>query len=165
MLSSLTAPRTALLLVLAASVGVLGGAYVFQYAFGYQPCELCLYQRIPWWIVIGVGCGAYWAQNRLPGLGNMLLVLIGLTLLAGAGLAGYHAGVEWKWWQGPTACSGAPVDFNNLEDLTAAILAAPVVRCDDVAWSLFGISMAGYNFLISAALGLFAILVPLRGRS
>ena len=164
MFESLTAPRPAILVTLAAAVAVLGAAYIFQYGFGYQPCELCLQQRLPWWIAIGIGCGAWWAYPRLPGLANMLLVLIGLTLLAGAVLAGFHAGVEWQWWEGPTACSGAPVDFSNIEDLTAAIMAAPVVRCDDVAWSLFGISMAGYNFLISAALGLYALIVPIRSR-
>lgn len=161
---ALFTPANAILVTLAAAIAVLGGAYIFQYGFDYHPCELCLYQRLPWWVVIAIGCAAFWSRKRLPGLSNMLLVLMGITLIAGALLAGFHAGVEWKWWKGPTDCTSVPLDFDNLDDLAAAISAVPAVRCDDVAWSLFGISMAGYNFLISAALGLYALVVPIRNR-
>ncbi|RED51290.1 disulfide bond formation protein B [Aestuariispira insulae] len=164
MMRSFFIPANAILVTLAVAIAVLGGAYIFQYGFGYHPCELCLYQRLPWWIVIAIGCAAFWSGKRLPGLSNMLLILMGITLLVSTGLAGLHAGVEFKWWQGPTDCSSGPLDFDNLDDLAAAINAMPDIRCDEVPWSLFGISMAGYNFLISAALGLYALIVPIRNR-
>lgn len=165
MIQTFFTARMAALLTTAAGVAVLGTAYIFQYGFGYQPCQLCLYQRIPWWIAIGIGCAAFWAQKKYPGLRNMLLVLAGITLLVGAGLAAYHAGVEWKWWEGPTGCSGNEnIDFNDIEAVKRALMAGPAVRCDEVPWSLFGLSMAGYNFLLSLAVGLYALIVPVRNR-
>jgi len=139
------------LLLLAMAIGMLGGAYAFQYLGGLQPCALCLYQRWPWWIAGGVGLLALlpFGDARLRG---MLLMLGTLAVWAGAGIAAYHAGVEQKWWPGPTSCSGGATP-GTVEELKAMLLAAPVVRCDDIAWSLFGISMAGYNMLLSLATG------------
>jgi disulfide bond formation protein DsbB len=72
-----------------------------------------------------------------------------LAALISAGLGGYHAGVEQKWWQGPTTCTSQPIDGLSTEDLLAQIMNAPVVRCDDIPWDLFGMSMAGWNMIIS----------------
>jgi len=161
MLASLFTARAATLITPAAGVAVLGAAYIFEHGFDYHPCELCLYQRLPWWIAIAVGCGAMWAMRRMPDLSRMLTMLAGVTVLAGAVLAAYHAGVEYQWWEGPSGCTGA-IQADNIEDLRAALLAAPVVRCDEVPWSLFGISMAGYNFLLSLIVGLLAVVAPMR---
>ena len=135
---------------------ILGGAYAFQYLGGLQPCTLCLYQRWPWWIAGGLALLALlWIRER--GMSRALAALGALAILVGAGIAVYHVGIEQHWWTGPTACSGIADAPQTLEALRAQIFAAPVERCDDVPWSLFGISMAGYNVLISLATGLAAL--------
>jgi disulfide bond formation protein DsbB len=130
-----------------ASLGVLGSAYAAQYWGGLAPCKLCLYQRWPWWIVGGLGLLALWVVSR-PRLWRFAIGFCGLTLMAGAGLAVYHVGVEQHWWLGPASCtsSGTPASF---EELKAQILAAPVVLCDQIRWSLFGITLAGFNAIVS----------------
>ena len=138
------------------SAATLGSAYAFQYLGGLQPCSLCLYQRWPWWILGGLALVALLVTGN-PRFFRGLVALCALTALAGAGLALYHVGVEQQWWAGPTACSGADATPQTLEELRAQILGTAVVRCDDVAWSLFGISMAGYNALISLATGLMTL--------
>ncbi len=142
------------------SIAILGGAYAFQYLGGLQPCTLCLYQRWPWWVAGVLALLALFivADRRLC---RALVALSALSVLIGAGIAFYHVGVEQQWWAGPTACSGGGGTPQTLEELRAQVLGAPVVRCDEVAWSLFGISMAGYNGLISLATG-FAAMALLR---
>jgi len=143
------------ILVFLMSAGALLGAYGFQYIGGLDPCILCLYQRIPHAVVLVLTVAAIFMVGRPPAT-LWLTVLAGLTLLVGAGIAGFHVGVEQKWWEGTAECgsSGTP---DSLEALRAQILSQPVARCDEVPWSLFGISMAGYNMLISAAAGVFAL--------
>ena len=138
------------------SVGVLGLVYASQYWGGLAPCKLCLFQRWPWWIASGLGLLAWWAVPRWP-LWRFAIGLCGLTLMAGAVLAVYHVGIEQHWWLGPANCtsSGTPASF---EELKAQILAAPVVLCDQISWSLFGISMAGYNAIVSIVVGLASLL-------
>ncbi|MEQ9812032.1 MAG: disulfide bond formation protein B [Azospirillaceae bacterium] len=144
--------------MIALGVAMLGGALVFQYAGGLEPCILCLYQRWPWGIVIGIGIvavillarGHDWLAGFATGLG-------GVVMLAGAAIAAFHVGVEQGWWAGTAECGSSALSGGSVSDLTRQLLATPVVRCDEVAWSLFGISMAGYNFLISLAAGVLAI--------
>jgi disulfide bond formation protein DsbB len=84
----------------------------------------------------------------------------GLAALASAGLGGYHAGVEQKWWPGPNTCTSQSIEGLSTDDLLAQIMNAPVVRCDEIPWDMFGISMAGWNMIISlglAALWLMAL--------
>lgn len=153
----LLSAKTAAYLLLLSAVSVLGAAHVFEYGFGYEPCKLCLYQRLPWWLAIGLGSLAINFRKRTH-LMVVLTLLGGVTLLVGAGIAGYHTGVEYKWWEGPSGCTGtADTAGMTLEQLKATIMSSDVVRCDEVPWSLFGISMAGYNFLISLAMGLFIL--------
>ncbi len=142
------------------SIAILGGAYAFQYLGGLQPCTLCLYQRWPWWVAGVLALLALFivADRRLC---RALVALSALSVLIGAGIAFYHVGVEQQWWAGPTACSGGGGTPQTLEELRTQVLSAPAVRCDEVAWSLFGISMAGYNGLISLATG-FAAMALLR---
>ncbi len=140
------------------SAAALGGAYAFQYLGGLQPCTLCLYQRWPWWIAGGLALLAL-LLLRERRLSRALAALGALSILVGAGIAVYHAGIEQHWWTGPTACSGTAATPQTLEALRAQIFAAPVVRCDDIPWSLFGISMAAYNALISLATGLSALVL------
>ncbi|HEY4345588.1 MAG TPA: disulfide bond formation protein B [Parvibaculum sp.] len=142
-------------IVLAASVATLGGAYFFQYALGYAPCHLCLQERIPYIFAIGAALIAG-ILAREANLGFAPLIFLGLCALAfaiGAGLSAFHTGVEYKWWPGPSSCSGGGLVSNSLNDLQTELhTGMRVPQCDSAAWSLFGISLAGFNFAISLAL-------------
>lgn len=142
--------------LMAASAVALGSAYAFEFIGGLQPCALCLYQRIPWWAALGLGALSL-RLHATKGVRNIAVWLGAAAVLAGAGIAGYHTGVEYKWWAGPTTCSGVGGAAQTLDALRAQIMSAPVVRCDEIPWSLFGISMAGYNFLLSLFIGLGTI--------
>jgi disulfide bond formation protein DsbB len=144
-----------LFVALAAASGLmLGAAFAFQYIGGLDPCVLCIWQRYPYGVVIVLGLtGTGLARGAAPPEGVLIAVmgLVALTLFTDAAIAGFHVGVEQKWWQGTSACVGA-VGADSIEALRAQLLAQKVVRCDEIAWSLAGISMAGYN--MAAALGL-----------
>ena len=156
--------RLAFFALLTASVAILAAAFAFQLFGGLRPCELCLWQRYPYGVVIGlagVGLGltrAGVAQRPLV----IVLAVCALVLLIGAGIAVFHVGVEQTWWQGLTACTGNLAATTTIDDLRQKLLAAPVVRCDEIAWSLFGISMAGYNVLMSGALGIGGLMAAWR---
>lgn len=141
-------------LVLAASAAMLAGAWGFQLIGGLEPCTLCIYQRWPYWIMIAGAAVAVLTARWLGLRGLALFAGAGaLVFLSGAGIAGFHVGVEQGWWEGVSSCGGGLDDPNmSIEELKTRLLATKLVRCDDVSWSLFGISMAGYNFLISLAL-------------
>jgi disulfide bond formation protein DsbB len=151
----MTAPRFAPLLVLVASAALVGGALLFQYVGNLAPCELCLYQRWPYYAAIPLSLVALLAGRRPATLG--LLALCALLFIAGGALAFYHVGVEQHWFAGPTACTGGISAGGSVEDFTKRLLETPPVRCDQIAWSLFGISLAGWNFLASLALVIFCI--------
>ncbi|WDF72722.1 disulfide bond formation protein B [Novosphingobium sp. KACC 22771] len=142
------------LVALAVPLALLGGAYGFQYIGGLVPCEMCWWQRYAHFAALGLAVAAL----VLP-VKKLFVALSGLALAAAAAIGGYHAGVEYGWWKGLTECA-TTVSFSNGGDPLAAIMAAPVIRCDVVQWKLMGISMAGYDFLISgaAALVIFALL-------
>ncbi len=149
------------LLLLAASAGVLGTAYVFQYGFGIQPCKLCLYQRIPWWSLGGLASAMILVRGQTGWL-RAGLWLGALLMLANAGIAGYHVGVEQAWWAGPTSCSAPTGGALTFDELKSQILSGPVVRCDKIPWQLFGVSMAGYNLVLSLGVAGFALAAALR---
>lgn len=127
------------------SAGLLAGAFVFQ-LLGYAPCKMCIWQRYPHVAAMVIGAVALFVP--VPAL----LALGALAALTTAVIGGYHVGVEQGWWQGPTSCSSAPVGSMDPNALFDQIMAAPLVRCDDIAWELAGISMAGWNMLISLVL-------------
>jgi disulfide bond formation protein DsbB len=142
------------------SAALLGGAYFFELVLGMAPCELCLWQRWPHAAAVVLGLVALaWPAA--------IVMLAGAASAAATGLIGvYHTGVERGWWPGPSACSGA-VDLSRLsaEEMLDRIMAAPVVRCDEVAWQMLGLSMASWNAIAAFALaGLWlAALRPARG--
>ena len=140
--------KMALFLATAGSAAALLGALAFQYIGGLAPCELCLWQRYPHGVAIAAGLLALMTVR-----GKLLPMIGGLAALTTAGLGVYHTGVERAWWQGPTSCTGGG-DVGNLsaDQLLDQIMAAPVVMCDQVAWQMFGLSMASYNALASAVL-------------
>jgi disulfide bond formation protein DsbB len=136
------------------SAAVLSVAYVSQYVFGLKPCILCLYQRVPYGLNIALGLLAFLATFRYPRLTTLLLWFAVASFFTCAVIAGFHAGVEYKWWPGLDECGGDIVPENvSLEELRASLTKQAIVRCDEPAWTLFGISMAGYNFFASLALG------------
>ena len=143
-------------LVLAGSAALLGGALAFQYWGGLPPCELCIWQR---WAHVGA-LGLALLALALPR--RLLLALAVLGLWAGVGIALFHVGVEQEWWQGLASCGGSGSGAGSVDDLMAQIEAAPIVRCGDVAWSLFGLSMAAWNAAISFGLGVLALAVARR---
>lgn len=144
-----------------ASAVVLGLAWTFQYGFDYIPCELCYYQRYPYMLAFVVAGIAFIARRR-PDFATrraakgFLIILVFLMVLD-ALMAAFHVGVEKGLWEGPSACSAPITKGMTAEQLRQAILEAPVVTCADPAWTLFGLSMAGYNFLIAIALAAFGI--------
>lgn len=130
-------------------------AWLAQYGAGLAPCHLCYYQRYAYWGAIAVGCVAV-RYSYEPKPRQIWLILTGLALLVVTGIAVFHVGVEQGWWAGTEACIGDSGAGQSIEDLTTSIMNAPVVRCDEPAFVLFGVSMAGYNVLYSLALAAFA---------
>ena len=150
--SGAAATRTARALALAAPAALLGGAYLGQYAFHLIPCEMCWWQRYAHFAALALALLALLRPSS-----QILTWLAALAILIGGLLGLYHSGVEYGWWQGVTACTS---EVKLGDDPLSAILNAPMIRCDQVQWSLAGISLAGFNFLISvpAALLIFALL-------
>jgi disulfide bond formation protein DsbB len=146
------------------AAATLVGAWIFQYGFNIVPCELCLEQRYAYYFVIPAGALLVLAASR--GLDRrwvaLGLVVLGLVTLANAGLATYHSGVEWGWWKGPTACTGPIVDFGKAGNLLEQLNKVKVVRCDEVQWRFLGLSLAGYNVLISLLMSAIALLGALK---
>jgi disulfide bond formation protein DsbB len=138
-------------LLLAGPAALLGGALAFQYIGGLAPCEMCMWQR--WALVAALALALLaWATGHA----RAVQVLAALAVLGGAGIAAFHAGVEQHWWQGFTACT-APLVSGTSAEMLSQILAQPLIRCDAIPWSLFGISMAGWNVVISSLIGGWAL--------
>jgi disulfide bond formation protein DsbB len=145
-----------------AAVALLLGALGFQYLGHLPPCELCMWQRWPHVAaaVVGLG-GPLLIRSRLvergvaPAIAGLAALLVALSGAVGV----YHAGIEWHWWPGPQSCTGSAFQYTGGRlDLNAPV----VVMCDRAAWRLFGISMAGYNALISFAIAAVAALALAR---
>jgi len=134
-----------------ASALLLGGAYYFEYVVGLDPCDLCLWQRYPHLAVIAAGLAAVacFAAPRLA-LVLTLVAITGLLLTAGVGL--FHVGVEQHWWSAPMACTGRIPPGLSTEALKQYLLSTKMVRCDEVVWKMWGISMAGWNAILSGGL-------------
>lgn len=139
------------------SAALLAGALFFQYVIGLAPCELCIWQRWPHLAAFVIGlCVWFFPSAALMGLGALAAATAG-------GLGVYHTGVERGWWQGPTACSGqGDVTSLTAEQLLNQIMAAPVVRCTDVAWEMLGLSMASWNAILSFGLAAVWVLAMRR---
>lgn len=129
------------------SLFLLGGALFFEHVVGLAPCELCLWQRWPHVAAFAIGVLAWFVPSSL------VAVLGAAAVATSGGLGIYHTGVERGWWQGPQACSGsADITGLSAQQLLDTIMAAPVVRCTDVAWEVLGLSMASWNAIASFAL-------------
>jgi disulfide bond formation protein DsbB len=150
----LETPRPLALAIAAASAALLAAAYISQYGFGLKPCILCLYQRAPYALNVTLGLFAFAATFKYPRLARRLIWLAIVAFFANAAIAGFHVGVEQGWWPGLPSCGGDIVPQNaSIEELRRALAEQDIVRCDTPAWTLFGVSMAGYNFMAALLLG------------
>ena len=148
--TNLSEPSMMAIFLMVIGAGALATAYTAQYVFHMLPCELCLFQRIPYVIVLACG-GAMWVLREEHGstVCPTLAWLAGLTFAAGTMIAGFHVGVELHWWAGTEACGSPLPKTGGIEALKKAIMSAPAVRCDQVNWTFLGISFPGYNFMFS----------------
>nr|WP_309943874.1 disulfide bond formation protein B [Tardiphaga robiniae] len=151
-------------LVAALAVGLialatLAGAWFFQLVLDIRPCPLCLEQRYAYYLAIplAVLVAIAAARDAPRGLVATGLIVLALAALANAVLGGYHAGVEWTFWQGPTDCSGPVVDLGKAGSLLERLDTVKVIRCDEVQWRFLGLSLAGYNVLISLLMAAIAL--------
>jgi disulfide bond formation protein DsbB len=153
--------RPALVAALAIAVvaaATLAGAWYFQLVLEILPCPLCLEQRYAYYLAVPLGVLVAIAAARDAPRPLLVagLVLLAAAALWNAGLGGYHAGVEWGLWQGPTDCTGPIVDLGKAGGLLDRLDSVKVVRCDEVQWRFLGISLAGYNVLISLLMAVLA---------
>lgn len=146
------------LAIFAGSLATLLGAWFFQLVVALPPCPLCLEERLPYYVVIPLSLlVAIAALARAPrSLLAVGFAAILIAMLVSAALGAYHAGVEWRFWAGPADCSGPVTDFTAKGPLLDQLQSIRVVRCDEAAWRFLGISLAGYNVLISLALAALA---------
>jgi disulfide bond formation protein DsbB len=144
--------------VAAIGLAAILGAYFFQYVIGLPPCPLCLEQRTAYYVSIPLAAmillGLSVSSSRKVLL--LALIAIAVAMLWNTGLGVYHSGVEWRWWPGPQDCSGAIPNFSAGGGLIEQMQKARVVRCDEAAWRFLGLSLAGYNVLISLLLSAIA---------
>jgi disulfide bond formation protein DsbB len=154
-MTALVPARTALLIALIAAAA-LGAALYFQYALGYQPCALCMRERIPYYLGIPLAAALAIGGPRLP-RGVMLggLVLLALMFAANAVLGLYHAGIEWKFWEGPASCSAGAAAASS-GNLLGDLQKVRIVPCDSAPWDFLGLSFAGWSMVISAAIAVLA---------
>ncbi|KMK67032.1 disulfide bond formation protein B [Puniceibacterium sp. IMCC21224] len=138
--------KTLILLAMAGSAALLMGALGFQFLGEMPPCKLCYWQRYPHVAAVIAGLAA------LAGPGRVFPALGGLAAAATAGIGIYHTGVERGWWEGPTTCTSGPVSGLSADNLMNQIMNAPLVRCDEVPWELFTLSMASWNAVASLLL-------------
>jgi disulfide bond formation protein DsbB len=146
MLEAIT-PQKSLLAIFIVATATIAGAWAFQFA-GYDPCHLCLLERWAYYAAIALSLILLVARSNA----KAGLYLLAAVMLASAVFGAYHAGVEWKWWPGPDTCTGGSA-LGGLPDLTK-----PIVMCDEAAIRIFGLSLAGWNAVISAALTAVALL-------
>ena len=152
--------RQASIAIALAAAATIGGALVFQHVWGYQPCKLCLQQRYPYYVGIPVALAGALLPREWTRVALYLLVLL---FIASATLGAYHAGVEWGLWLGPSDCGGnvgaAP---GKVGDLMSQLNNIRVVSCTEAAWRFLGLSLAGWNVLISLAIAALAWLAARR---
>lgn len=157
----MTANRNTAGLILAAiAAAMLAGAFAFEHIGGLRPCVLCWWQRYAWMAALALGlAGAAAGRTRA---GSILVTLGAFAALAGAGIAFFHVGVEQKWWEGTAECGSSLGGEMTAEERLKRLLGTPVVRCDEIAWSMLGLSMAAWNGLVSLGAAALAGLAALR---
>jgi disulfide bond formation protein DsbB len=157
----------AALAIAAVAAATLAGAWFFQLVLDIRPCPLCLEQRYAYYLMIPLAALTALAAGRNAPRGVLLagLAILGVAAIGNAVLGTYHAGVEWGLWQGPTDCTGPIGDLGSAGSLLARLDTVKVIRCDEVQWRFLGLSLAGYNVLISlfmAAIAAWGIVKTIR---
>ena len=148
---------------LAAALGsalLLGGAYYFEYVVGLAPCDMCLWQRYPHMVAIIFGLVTVPLLVE-PKVALIFALAAIMALFATAGIGVYHAGVEQHWWQGPQNCTGRVPAGLSPEALKRYLMTVRMVRCDEVAWQMWNVSMAGWNAILSGGLAIVLSLTVL----
>jgi len=157
----LRGPALARLIALLVPLALLAGAFGSQYLGGLTPCEMCWWQRYPHMVAVVLAALAFTAPADAPR--SRALTLLAAAAIAVSGVIGvYHAGVELKIFEGFTTCT-ATAKGGSTEELLRQIVATPLVRCDQVQWSFLGISMAGWNAILSLGGAALVTLLALRG--
>jgi disulfide bond formation protein DsbB len=150
--------RTAALAIAVIAAATLAGAWFMQLVLDIRPCPLCLEQRYAYYLLIPLAALTALAAAKDAPRGVLLagLAILAAACLGNAVLATYHAGVEWHFWQGPTECTGPIVNLGSAGNLLERLDTVKVVRCDEVQWKFLGLSLAGYNVLISLLMAAIA---------
>lgn len=138
------------------SAGLLALALIFQ-AFGFSPCDLCILQRWPHLAAVLIAVAAVFLRSRV-----LCWAGAAAALTTGA-IAIYHSGVERHWWTGPDTCTSGAVGNLSSEQLMDQIMNAPLVRCDEIAITIFGLSMANWNVIASAVLAAIWVMAARKG--
>jgi disulfide bond formation protein DsbB len=149
-------PLTIAIFVTLVATVTISGAWMFEW-FGYTPCELCLQQRYAYYLgapLAAIAAGAFAVKSARPGA--IIIALAAVIFFANAIFGGWHAGVEWGFWAGPTGCSGAFTKALDASDFMRQLETTKLVRCDEVAIRILGLSLAGWNAVISFALFVLA---------
>jgi disulfide bond formation protein DsbB len=149
--------RTLGLIAALSSLALLCGAWIAQYGFGLDPCQLCYYQRKPYMLNVALGLAAFLIAPKNRKATLLLVALCALSFAADAAIAAFHVGVEQKWWKGLESCANFALPDNaTAEELRAFIMSREKpIDCGRPAFVLFGISMAGYNFIAATTLAVF----------
>ncbi len=162
------APGTAAAAIVLIGALTIGIVLYFQYVLLILPCPLCLEQRIAYYVAIPLA-GLLWLGANYGAARKVLMLgflVIAAVMLWNAGLSIYHAGVEWKWWAGPTDCSGPINNFGAARDILNQLnQRISLVRCDEAAWRFLGISLAGYDVPVSLGLASLAAWGALSSRA
>lgn len=146
------------------AAATIAGAWIFEY-FGYAPCELCLQQRWAYYIGVPLAAAAAVVCSVRPRPGAWLLALAGVVFVGSAIFGAWHAGVEWGFWPGPAGCSGAASQkAADMNDFLRQMQGTKLVRCDEVAIRIFGLSLAGWNAVVSLAIAGLAFAGARNGR-
>ena len=136
----------------------IGGFLFFEYVLGYPPCPLCLDQRNAFYVGVPLAALLWLGANH--GASSKVMIagfaVIAAVMLWNAGLSAYHAGVEWKFWPGPADCSGPINSLGSASDMLKKLQDIRIVRCDEAAWRFLGVSLAGYDVLVSLFLAAIA---------
>ena len=142
----------------------IAAVWLFQTVGGFVPCPLCLEQRTGYYIAIPLALVVLLVHRRAPTLARLLALAAAVAVAWSAGLGVYHAGAEWGFWQGPSACSGGGADiFDNPGGLLGSLETEVVVSCTEVQGRLFGLSFAGWNVLSAGAAALLLLLAAAKG--
>lgn len=146
--------RQPLIVILIAAIAVLCAALLSQYWGGLRPCELCLMERWPYYAAIAIAVLAL--AVPVSGWPRAALLLLTLVFVASVALGFYHVGVEQHWFRGPTACTSSQRMPQTLAELRQMLAHTQAVMCDQVQWSLGGVSLAGWNFIVSVLIAIYA---------